>query len=90
MPVRFACLRFMNDPRPLSRKVVPADGRPKEAQSKNIKSVGLEPARQDYAKFDAVSVRATRNISPEEKLFGCCVQNYDFESDLLMVKMRPS
>lgn len=75
---RFASLRFRNDPKSLSEKVVAADKRRKEARSENLKSVGIRTARTDYTKFDAVSVQATRNKWPREEVFVDCGKNYEF------------
>lgn len=46
MPARFACVRFMQDPRPLFREIVSADRRPKEARPENVTSVDTVTASQ--------------------------------------------
>lgn len=69
VPARISCLRFINDPRPLSRETGPADGRLEKARSEIVKFIHIETARSYYTMLEAVSVGTTCNKSPIEYLF---------------------
>lgn len=56
VPTNFACLRFMNDSRSLSRKVASRDEMTKEIPSENLTSLDIEAARSNNATLDAVCV----------------------------------
>lgn len=77
MPARFSCQSFMNNPRYLPEEVVPANERHTKRQPKNVKFVDIGSARSDYTRFDAVTVRATHNTSPGEKLLVNYGENYE-------------
>lgn len=79
VPAKFACLRFMNDPRCLPDEVVPADETHTERRCENVKFVDIGSGRSDYTMYDAVSVRATRNIVPVEELFVDYGKDYEFK-----------
>lgn len=69
----------MNDHRFLSGKVLPADERPKEAQSINVEFVDAGKAWSEYTKFETVFVQVAGNMNPEEELFVDYGEKYVFK-----------
>lgn len=76
---RFVRLRFVSDPYSLSGKVLFANERPKLVRSEHVKFAAVENVRSEYTKFDDLSVRVARSISPEEELLVDHCKTYEFK-----------
>lgn len=76
---RLACLRLKDYPQSLREENVSENKRRTETQSENVNFLDIGCARLDYARFDTVSVWATRNSSLREKLLVDDGENFRIE-----------